>query len=226
MRLVHQSAVALAVLVASASDLLAQRRVTGRVTEEGSGAPLGAASIQVVGSTTGAYTDANGAFGFNVPTGAVSLRVRRIGFQQRTVLVQANQSSVDVALKKDVLQLEAQVVTAQQGTVERRNAATSVVQVSAEELNRVPAMTVDQALQGKVVGARINMNTGAPGGGGQIQFRGTTSILGNAEPLFVIDGVIMSNASIAGGANTLTRAARRGRTSRACRTTARTASRT
>jgi TonB-dependent SusC/RagA subfamily outer membrane receptor len=94
--------------------------------------------------------------------------------------------------------------------VERRNAATSVVQVSAEELNRVPAATVDQALQGKVVGARINMNTGAPGGGGQIQFRGTTSILGNAEPLFVIDGVIMSNASIAGGANTLTRAARAG----------------
>ena len=62
-----------------------------------------------------------------------------------------------------------------------------------------------QALQGKVTGARINMNTGAPGGGGQIQIRGTTSILGNGEPLFVIDGVIMSNASIAGGSNTLTR---------------------
>ncbi|HZF67725.1 MAG TPA: carboxypeptidase-like regulatory domain-containing protein, partial [Gemmatirosa sp.] len=180
MRLVHQSAVALAMLVAGAADLLAQRRVTGRVVEEGSSAPLGAASIQVVGATTGTNTDANGTFGLTVPTGAVSLRVRRIGYQMRTVLVQANQSSVDVPLKRDILQLEAQVVTAQQGSVDRRNAATSVVQVSAEQLNRVPAMTVDQALQGKVVGARINMNTGAPGGGGQIQFRGTTSILGNA----------------------------------------------
>jgi len=68
-------------------------------------------------------------------------------------------------------------------------------------------MTVDQALQGKVVGARINMNSGTPGGGGQIQIRGVTSVLGNGEPLFVIDGVIMSNASIAGGQNSISRAA-------------------
>lgn len=206
MRLVRQSAVALAMLVAATADLLAQRRLTGRVTEEGTAAPLGAASIQVVGTTTGTYTDNSGAFGLTVPNGAVSLRVRRIGYQMRTVLVQASQSSVEVALRKDVLQLETQVVTAQSGSIEKRQAATTVSAVSAEELNKVPAMTVDQALQGKVTGARINMNTGAPGGGGQIQIRGTTSILGNGEPLFVIDGVIMSNASIAGGANTLTRA--------------------
>ncbi len=201
---------AIVAVAAAATTAEAQRRLTGRVIDEGGNAPVGAAGIQVVGTTTGTYTDANGNFGLTVPTGAVSIRVRRIGYQMRTVLVQANQSSVDVTLKRDVLQLETQVVTAQQGTVDRRNAATSVVQVSAEDLNRVPAMTVDQVLQGKVVGARINMNTGAPGGGGQIQFRGTTSILGNAEPLFVIDGVIMSNASIAGGANTLTRAATAG----------------
>jgi TonB-linked SusC/RagA family outer membrane protein len=197
---------AIVAVAAAASTADAQRRLTGRVTDEGSSAPLAGAGIQVVGSAAGTYTDANGNFGLSIPNGAVSLRVRRIGYQVRTVLVQANQSSVNVALRQDVLRLETQVVTAQQGSMERRNAATSVVQVSAEDLNRVPAMTVDQALQGKVVGARINMNTGAPGGGGQIQFRGTTSILGNAEPLFVIDGVIMSNASIASGANTLTRA--------------------
>jgi TonB-linked SusC/RagA family outer membrane protein len=189
-----------------APDLFAQRRLTGRITEEGSNAPLAAASIQVVGTTVGTYTDAAGAFGLQVPSGAVSLRIRRIGYQQRTVLVQADQQNVAVELKKDVLQLETQVVTAQSGSIDRRSAATTVAAVSAEDLNRVPAMTVDQALQGKVTGARINMNTGAPGGGGQIQIRGTTSILGNGEPLFVIDGVIMSNASIAGGSNTLTRA--------------------
>lgn len=206
MHLLRQSAVALAMVIAAASDLLAQRRLTGRVTEEGSSAPLAAASIQVVGTTTGTYTDASGNFAVQVPTGAVTLRVRRIGYQMRTVLVQADQQNVAVELKKDVLQLETQVVTAQSGSIEKRSAATTVSAVNAEELNRVPAMTVDQALQGKVTGARINMNTGAPGGGGQIQIRGTTSILGNGEPLFVIDGVIMSNASIAGGQNTLTRA--------------------
>ena len=206
MLLFRRGVAALALLVAAATDAHAQRRLTGRVTEEGSNSPLAAASIQVVGTTTGTYTDGAGNFALQVPSGAVSLRVRRIGFQMRTVLVQADQQSVTVELKKDVLQLETQVVTAQSGSIDRRSAATTVAAVSAEELNRVPAMTVDQALQGKVTGARINMNTGAPGGGGQIQIRGTTSILGNGEPLFVIDGVIMSNASIAGGQNTLTRA--------------------
>ncbi len=207
MRLFRQSLVALAMLVATAPALLAQRRITGRVTEEGTNSPLGSVSVQVTGSTTGAYTNAEGAFSLTVPNGAVSLRVRRIGYSLRTVLVQANQSTVTVSLKKDVLQLETQIVTGQQGTLDRRNAATAVVQVTSEDLNRVPAQSLEQVLQGKVVGARINMNSGAPGGGGQIQFRGVTSVLGNGEPLYVIDGVLMSNASIASGANTLTRAA-------------------
>ena len=207
MRFLRQGLVAVAMLVATAPALLAQRRLTGRVTEEGSNAPLGSVSVQVTGIINGTYTSTDGAFSLSVPNGAVSLRVRRIGYSMRTVLVQANQSTVTVALRKDVLQLETQIVTGQQGTLDRRNAATAVVLVTSEDLNRVPAQSLEQVLQGKVVGARINMNSGAPGGGGQIQFRGVTSVLGNGEPLYVIDGVLMSNASIASGANTLTRAA-------------------
>lgn len=206
MRLFRQCAVALALVAIAAADLVAQRRITGRVTEEGTTTPLGSASVQVAGTTTGTYTAANGTFALTAPAGQVTLRIRRIGYQLRTVVVPAGQGSVDVALKRDILQLETQVVTGQQGSIERRNAATAIVQVTAEELNRVPAVSPEQALQGKVVGARINMNSGAPGGGGQIQVRGVTSVLGNGEPLFVIDGVIMSNASIASGANSITRA--------------------
>ena len=207
MRLFRQCVAVAAMCIAAAPALLAQRRITGRVTDEGAGSPLASVSVQVTGTTTGTYTSADGAFSLAVPNGAISLRVRRIGYSLRTVLVQANQSTVNVALKKDVLQLETQIITGQQGTLDRRNAATAVVQVTSEDLNRVPAQSLEQVLQGKVVGARINMNSGAPGGGGQIQFRGVTSVLGNGEPLFVIDGVLMSNASIASGANTLTRAA-------------------
>jgi TonB-linked SusC/RagA family outer membrane protein len=206
MRLFRQSAVALAMLVAASADLLAQRRLSGRVIEEGAGQPLGSASVQIAGTTTGTYSADNGTFALTVPNGTVTLRVRRIGYQLRSVIVSATQSSVEVQLKKDILQLETQVVTGQQGSIDRKNAATAIVQVTGEDLARVPAVSVDQALQGKVVGARINMNSGAPGGGGQIQIRGTTSVLGNGEPLFVIDGVIMSNASIAGGQNSISRA--------------------
>lgn len=204
MGLIRRGATVLALLALAGGELLAQRRISGKVTEEGSGAPLGNVSVQLVGTTSGAYTNDAGAFSLMVPNGAVSLRVRRIGYQLRTILVPASGSTVDVSLKKDVLQLEGIVVTGQQGTLERKNAATAVVSVGGAALSAVPSVSLDQALQGKVVGARINLNSGAPGGGGQIQIRGVTSILGNGQPLFVIDGVIMSNTAISSGANSIT----------------------
>jgi TonB-dependent starch-binding outer membrane protein SusC len=204
--LIRRGATVLALLTLAAGELLAQRRISGKVTEEGSGSPLGNVSVQLVGTTTGSYTNEQGTFSLMVPNGAVSLRVRRIGYTLKTVLVTASAASVDVVMKKDVLQLEGVVVTGQQGTLDRKNAATAVVSVGGEALAAVPSNSLDQALQGKVVGARINLNSGAPGGGGQIQIRGVTSILGNGQPLFVIDGVIMSNSSIASGANSITQA--------------------
>ena len=206
MGLIRRGATVLALLALAVGNLHAQRRVSGKVTEDGSGAPLSNVSVQLVGTTIGAYTNDAGTYSMLVPNGAVSLRVRRIGYTLKTVLVPAGGSTVDVVLKKDVLQLEGIVVTGQQGTLDRKNAATAVVSVGGEALAAVPSNSLDQALQGKVVGARINLNSGAPGGGGQIQIRGVTSILGNGQPLFVIDGVIMSNTSIASGANSITAA--------------------
>ena len=206
MGLIRRGATVLALLALAVGNLHAQRRVSGKVTEDGSGAPLSNVSVQLVGTTIGAYTNDAGTYSMLVPNGAVSLRVRRIGYTLKTVLVPAGGSTVDVVLKKDVLQLEGIVVTGQQGTLDRKNAATAVVSVGGEALAAVPSNSLDQALQGKVVGARINLNSGAPGGGGQIQIRGVTSILGNGQPLFVIDGVIMSNNAIASGANSITAA--------------------
>src|SRR5207249_4009338 len=88
-------------------------------------------------------------------------------------------------------------------------------QVTNDELTRAPAQSLEQAMQGKVPGATISMNSGAPGGGAQMQIRGVTSILGNGQPLFVMDGVIISNDAISDGANSVTgagsRASRSGR---------------
>jgi len=194
------------VLVLSATQLVAQRRITGRVTEEGSNTPLVGVNVVVVGTTVGTQTGQDGSFALRAPAGSLNLRVRRLGYKPRTVAVSATETAINVSLQKDVLQLDAVITTAQQGSIDKKNAATATVSVSGDDLMRVPAVSVEQALQGKVVGARINLNSGAPGGGGQIQVRGVTSILGNGEPLFVIDGVIMSNASIAGGQNSISRA--------------------
>src|SRR5207244_7112035 len=82
-------------------------------------------------------------------------------------------------------------------------------QVTSDELTRAPAQSLEQAMQGKVAGAAISMNSGAPGGGAQVQIRGITSILGNGQPLFVMDGVIISNDAISDGANSVTGAGSR-----------------
>ena len=207
MKLIRKGATVAALLALTVGELLAQRRITGTVTEEGVSTPLANVSVNVSGSQVGTYTTETGTFALTVPNGVVSLRVRRIGYQLRTILVQATESQVTIALKKDVLQLEGVTVTSQTTVVERRNAATAVSQVTGEQLARVPAQQIDQALQGKVVGANINMNSGIPGGGAQIQIRGNTSLFGSGQPLFVIDGVLMSNASISTGRNAITQAA-------------------
>ena len=197
----------LALLALCGSSAWAQRRVTGVVTAEGSNQPLAAASLQVSGSSAGTYTGDDGRFAITVPDGAQTLRVRRIGYQQRQIPLAAGQTEVNVSLTRDVLQLEGVTVTGQATTIDRRAAATATDQVQAQELTRAPAVSLDGALQGKVTGATIRLNSGAPGGGGQIQIRGPTSILGSSEPLIVIDGVISSNAAISGATNAITLAA-------------------
>jgi TonB-dependent starch-binding outer membrane protein SusC len=197
---------ALLLLAGVAATADAQRRISGRVTGDGSGEPLIGASIAVVGSTVGTYTTDDGRFQLTTPDGDVQLLVRRIGFKRKTVAVPAGQGDVVIALERDVLQLEAQVVTGQATTMDRKNAATASTLVTGDNVSAVQSASLESALQGKVVGANISMNSGAPGGGGQIQIRGVTSILGSGAPLFVVDGVIISNTETFSGANFITRA--------------------
>src|SRR5207249_2392140 len=82
---------------------------------------------------------------------------------------------------------------------ERRNAAVATTVVTGAELTAVPAPALDRALQGRVPGAYIQQNSGAPGGGTQVQIRGSNTVVGSADPLFVVDGVIVSDASLSTG---------------------------
>ncbi|MEO8909571.1 MAG: SusC/RagA family TonB-linked outer membrane protein [Gemmatimonadaceae bacterium] len=193
--------------VFSASAFAQTRRISGRVTVEGSGEPLNAASVTVVGTTFGTYTDDQGRFTLNAPDGPVTLRLRRIGYIQKTFPVSAGPADVNIGLARDILQLETQVVTGTATTVSSVNAANAVTVISGERLNKVPAQTIDYALQGKVPGAIITQNSGAPGGGVQIQLRGVSTINASFQPLYVIDGAIVDNSQIANGVNAITQAA-------------------
>ncbi|HEX4935859.1 MAG TPA: TonB-dependent receptor plug domain-containing protein, partial [Gemmatimonadaceae bacterium] len=188
------AAALLATFAVPASARAQTREVTGKVTVAGSGTPLQDAIIGTVGAAGGARSNERGEYRLRVPSGDVTVQVRAIGYKRQTLRVSASQTTADFALEKDVLQIEGVTITGAATTIERKNAATAVAAVNSEELARVPAPALESALQGKVVGANINMNNGAPGGGGQVQIRGASSLIGNTNPLFVVDGVIISNS--------------------------------
>ncbi len=183
-----------------------QREIRGTVVHATDGRPLPGANVLLAGTNIGTITGPTGNFVLAVPAGDVRLRVRLIGYRSTEIEVAAGQSTVNVGLEQDVLDVEGVVVTGQATTVARRNLANAVATVTAQELTPVTAQTVDKALQGKIAGANIQTNSGAPGGGVQVNLRGVSSINASAEPLWVIDGVVVSNVAIASGANAVTAA--------------------
>ncbi len=181
------------------------REVTGKITQLGTNAPLTDATIALLGRPAGVRTNDRGEYRIRVPSGDVSLIVRAFGYKRVTVRVAAGQSTADVALDRDVLQLEGVTVTGQATTVDKRNASTAIGSINAEALVKAPAKSVESNIAGKITGTTVFENSGAPGGGMQIQIRGATSVLGQGDPLYVIDGVIVSNASISSGLAAITR---------------------
>jgi TonB-linked SusC/RagA family outer membrane protein len=183
------------------------REISGTVTVAGSDVPLIGATVSVEGAPQATQTGAEGRFRLMAPAGPVNITARFIGYKRSTRSVPADQSTVDFALERDVLLLDAVVTTGQATTLERRSATTAIAHVSGDALNIVAAPTIENALVGKITGVNIQSNSGAPGGGIQMQIRGNNTILGSFDPLYVVDGVIVSNDRIASGRGSITAAA-------------------
>ncbi len=198
---------AVALLSAPLSGVLvAQRSLHGTVKDAETGSPVAAARVSIRGSKAWASTASDGQFVVNTPEGALLLEVRRIGFVTTSIPVAANQNEVAITLKATALQLSELVVTGQATSVARRNLANDVESVAAEDLTRAHSETIENALQGRVPGAVITANSGAPGGGMQVRMQGVTSIFGRSQPLYVIDGVPVANTAISNGLNAVTAA--------------------
>ena len=199
--------IALVVLVFLAQAATAQvRQITGRVTNAQTEQGLTEATIAVIGTEIVAQAGNDGRFTLNAPDRPATLMVRAIGFKRQQVSVPPDQGSVDVALEPDVFKLEEIVITGQATGVEQRNLPNAVSTVSGAELTRAPTPTIESALQGKIPGATIQANSGAPGGGLQVNLRGVNTIIGDLEPLYVVDGIAVSDVAIPNGANAVTQA--------------------
>lgn len=185
-----------------------ERTLSGTVTDSATGAPLAGVQVAVRGGLQSAQTRENGTFVLaRVPEQDVTLVFRLIGYRGREVPVAAAETEpLTVSLARDPFRLEEVVVTGQAVGVERRNLANAVSTVTAEDLEQVTTPSIEQQLQGKVAGADIQTNSGAPGGGVQVRMRGITSINAPAQPLYVVDGVIMSDIAIPSNQNAVTAA--------------------
>ena len=196
----------IAMLLLSLPAAAQTRTLTGTVTDATTGQPLEGARVSVRGTALNTATGAAGQFTIGgVPTSGITISVRRIGSNPVEIVLPPGQTEIRIGLTRDPLRLSDVVVTGQATGVERRNLANAVATVSGEDVSRVSAQTVEQALQGKVVGASIQANSGAPGGGMQMRMRGVTSINASSEPLYVIDGVVVSNVAIPSNQNAVTK---------------------
>ncbi len=184
--------------VAFTAGLAAQERtISGTVVDTLSGRPIAGATVELSGTQLSAMTRTNGTFVLaGVPAGAATLLVRSVGYRRLSVTVPAGQGTVQIPLTRDVFNLEELVVTGQATGTLRRNLANAVSTVRASDLGFAPSASVEQQVQGKVAGADIQANSGAPGGGLQVRLRGITSVNADAQPLYVVDGVIVSDVAI------------------------------
>ncbi|HZH75848.1 MAG TPA: SusC/RagA family TonB-linked outer membrane protein [Archangium sp.] len=173
------------------------RKLTGKVQDALTGDGLPLTRVIIKGTTKGVETELDGGFTLDIPKGPVTLLISSQDYKDREIVVPANRDTVTVAL--DASFVEEMVVVGRASELARKHVANSVASVSSEELNRAPASTVDQALQGKVAGVNIQSNSGAPGGGMQLRMRGVSTINGSTAPLYVVDGIIISDVAIASG---------------------------
>lgn len=180
------------------------KTISGKVTDTKSNPVPGVSIVAKTGGST--ITDAEGRFTLSASDNTV-FTISSIGFKTQLVTLNGN-NNIEIKLEEDVARLDEVVVTGLATTVKRRNLANAVATISSRELSGVaPAQTFDAALNGKIPGAYINANTGAPGGGMSVKLRGVTSVYGNTQPLYVIDGVFADNSSTSAGLNVITTAA-------------------
>ena len=189
-------------LLTSSICIMAQRTITGTVTDQDTEEPLIGASIVLVGTSTGAVTDFDGKFSLDVPEGTVELDVSFTGYTTKRIEVGIS-NTIEVTL--DAGQLLDEIVVSALGFEEKRDemGSTSSI-VATDDIRRSGEVTLLNGLAGKASNVQIARSNGDPGAGTTIRIRGANTISGSSNPLIIVDGVPISNSTVYGGGNEIT----------------------
>jgi TonB-linked SusC/RagA family outer membrane protein len=183
-----------------------QTEISGKILEQSSKITVIGATIRLKGQKGGTVSDANGDFHIDVKSLPATLFVSAIGYKNQEIDVYESEP-ITIYLPEGDNKLNEVVITGLASGLKRSDLANAVTSISSDELTgTAPPQTVDDALYGKIPGASIRSNSGAPGGGTSILLRGLSTLQGNSQPLYIIDGVYMNNNSIPTGKSTLTAA--------------------
>lgn len=171
-----------------------ERAITGKITSKSDGSALPGVSIMVKGTTKGTVTDMDGKYRITVPGSASTLVFTYISFETQEVVV-GSQATINIQMVESSKTLNEVVVTAAGIKREKSTLGYSVTTVTAEKLAQKSEPDPLRALTGKVAGVNIQSSGGVAGGGTNITIRGNSSLNGNNQPLFVVDGVPFDNSS-------------------------------
>jgi TonB-linked SusC/RagA family outer membrane protein len=177
---------------------LAQSVVKGTVTDAKDGTPLPGVSVVVKGTLTGTVSDINGKYQFTVPAGYNELIYSFLGMLTKEVKIDGR-STIDIGLEEDVVGLEEVVVTALGISREKKSLGYAVQDLKGDELAKAKETNIVNSLSGKISGVQVTNSSGAVGASSRIIIRGATSLTGENQPLFVVDGIPISNADFAAG---------------------------
>ena len=182
----------LALLFCFGSMAMAQNiTITGRVVDQ-TDTPVMMANVAEVGTTNGTVTDMDGNYTISVPVGA-TLEFSFIGYASEKRKVEAGMTTLDIVLREDTQMLDAVVVTALGIKRQEKALSYNAQSVKSDELTRVKDANLINSLSGKIAGVTIQTSSSGVGGAAKVVMRGTKSIEGNNNALYVIDGIPMYN---------------------------------
>lgn len=178
-------------LLVGSMGVQAQTQITGNVIDGTSNEPLIGATVSVPGTSSGAITDLDGNFSFEVPEGKIIIQVSMIGYKTQVVNIKGK-SQIQVTLMEDT-ELMDEVVVVGYGTMKKRDLSGSMSQIKGDDLMAGGTTDVAKGMEGKIAGVNVSQTDGSPGAGISITVRGSNSFTTSSEPLYIVDGIPYNN---------------------------------
>ena len=171
------------------------RKITGRILSVSDKGTLPGVTVKIKGTSAGTVTDAAGLFTLNISEQQFTLEISYVGFITQTVN-SGTQNFYEIQLVPDARSLTEVVITGY-ATQNKREVTGSISSIKGSEIENLPVQTFDKALSGRAAGVQVTTNGGQPGGGINVNIRGTSSINSSTQPLYVIDGMQINPGTFA-----------------------------